>query len=123
MAERTLRACRILVVEDDYFLADDLRRELNEAGATVLGPVGTLEAALSVIHSDPHIDGAVLDINLAGDSAYPAADLLTQGQVPFAFTTGYDDSVIPSRFAHVPRCRKPVNLTKVVHAIGRALDR
>ena len=123
MAERTLRRCRILVVEDDYMLADDLRRELDEAGAIVLGPVGTVEDALKAIDTEPRIDGALLDVNLGGEMAFPAGDLLVRRRVPFAFTTGYDDDVIPSRFAHVPLCQKPVSLIKVVSAIGRALEK
>ena len=33
---------RILVVEDEYLIADDLRRELTEHGATVVGPVASV---------------------------------------------------------------------------------
>lgn len=39
MSERTLRDCHVLVVEDEYMLADELRTELEEAGAVVIGPV------------------------------------------------------------------------------------
>lgn len=118
MADRTLRNCRILIVEDEFLLADDLRRALGEAGAIVLGPVASLEDALHAIRSEQQLDGVVLDVNLGGDLAYPAADLLLQRQVPFAFTTGYDEAVIPPRFAHVPLCQKPINLTQVLRAIS-----
>ena len=53
MGEPTLRDCHILVVEDEYMLADELRAELDEAGAIVLGPVGTLESALTIIKAAP----------------------------------------------------------------------
>jgi hypothetical protein len=46
VAEQILRDCRILVVEDEYMLADELGTELSEAGAIILGPVGTLEDSL-----------------------------------------------------------------------------
>ena len=49
------------------------------------------------------------------------ADRLVTDGVPFIFTTGYDASVIPDHFAHVPRCEKPVSIAKVVRAIGRAV--
>jgi hypothetical protein len=121
MPEQTLRDCHILVVEDEYMLANELRIELGDAGAIVLGPVGTLEGALTMIEAEPHIDGAVVDVNLCGDLAYPAADLLAQRQVPFVFTTGYDQGMIPPRFKHIPRCEKPVDMAKVARAIGRAM--
>ena len=45
MFERPLRDRIILVVEDEYMLADELRCEIGDAGATVLGPVGTVGCA------------------------------------------------------------------------------
>jgi hypothetical protein len=97
------------VVEDEYMLADDLRTELSEAGAIILGPAGTVEDSLRLIKAEPCIDGAVVDVNLRGLMVYPAADLLAERQVPFVFVTGYDQEVIPHRFKHVPRCEKPLN--------------
>ena len=46
MRESTLSGRRVLFVEDEYFLADALDAALREAGATVLGPVPSVEAAL-----------------------------------------------------------------------------
>ena len=37
----SLTGRRVLVVEDEYFLADDLSRALAQLGADVLGPVAT----------------------------------------------------------------------------------
>ena len=42
MPDRTLADCRVLIAEDEYMLADDLRMELEDIGAVILGPVGTL---------------------------------------------------------------------------------
>lgn len=121
MPERELRACRILVVEDEYILADELQTELEDAEAIVLGPTGTLKDALALVTSEPHIDGAILDVNLRGEMAYPLADQLIERGVPLVFTTGYDEDVIPSRFADVVRCEKPVNMRRVAQAIGRVI--
>jgi hypothetical protein len=38
--------------------------------------------------------------------------------VPFVLTTGYDQSVIPSRFQHVPRCEKPVHMVTLARLIA-----
>jgi CheY-like chemotaxis protein len=122
MSEPLLRNYRILVVEDEFLLADELQAELEDAGATVIGPVGTLGRALALIEAEQQIDGASLDASLGGEMVFPAADLLMQRGVAIVFTTGYDASIIPSRFSDVPRCEKPADLRKVVQAIVQALQ-
>jgi CheY-like chemotaxis protein len=119
--EPSLRACRVLVVEDEYMLAEELRTELENAEAVVIGPVAHLDEAIRLIRSEARIDGAVLDVNLGGDSAYPAADLLVARGVPMVFTTGYDPTAIPPRFAKIARCEKPVDIAKVARAISSAI--
>lgn len=121
MPDRTLRDCRVLVVEDEYMLADELATELADLGALVLGPVGTVEDALAAIAAEPDMDGAILDANLRGEMVFPAADLLLERGVPFVFTTGYHASVFPSRFDHIVRCEKPISMKRVTAAIGRVI--
>lgn len=121
MPDRTLQDCRVLVVEDEYLLADELETELAGAGAAVLGPVGTVQDAIACIEAEATIDGAILDANLRGEMVFPAADLLLERGVPFVFTTGYDASVFPPRFGHIVRCEKPVNMKLVTRAIGRVI--
>lgn len=121
MAERSLTNCKILVVEDEYMLASELALELEDAGAIVVGPVGSGEEAIELILSGQSVDGAIVDVNLRGEPAYPVADLLIERAVPFVFTTGYDASSLPTRFQDVARCDKPIHLSRVAAAIGRAL--
>ncbi|WP_454280655.1 response regulator [Sphingomonas sp. Marseille-Q8236] len=121
MSDRTLAECRVLIVEDEYMLADDLKMELEEAGAVILGPIGTLEDAIAAIENEEVIDGAILDVNLRGEMVFPVADLLLERDVPFIFTTGYDASAIPPRFSQITRCEKPVNIRLVTQALGRLI--
>jgi DNA-binding response OmpR family regulator len=99
---------RVLVVEDDYLIAMGLGRSFEDEGAEVLGPVGRVETALELIARETSIDGAVLDINLAGDLVFPVADALFARGVPFVFSTGYDADAVPAPYREVPRYRKPV---------------
>lgn len=122
MPKRSLKGCRILVVEDEYMLADELQMELSDLGATVLGPAATVEDAMSLITSELQIDGAILDVNLRGEWAFPAADALSRRQVPFLFATGYDQSVMPSRFADIVFCEKPVSVARIAAALGRIVQ-
>jgi len=120
MHERTLAGARVLVVEDEYLLADELRRELADLGCVVLGPVGSVDAALQLIEHEPHIDGAILDVNLGGDFVYPAADRLGERGVPFLFATGYDGIAVPAKYADTVRLGKPIDLSGIARLIGRA---
>ncbi len=53
----------VLVVEDELFIAIELKAALAEAGFRVLGPVGSASDALDLLHDErPH--AAVLDVNL-----------------------------------------------------------
>jgi CheY-like chemotaxis protein len=103
----SLTGRRVLIVEDEYFLADDIARALAQLGAEVLGPVATREEALDLLSTGERIDLAVLDINLEGESVFPVADTLIEQGVPFLFATGYDQTAIPAQYQQVPRWEKP----------------
>ena len=83
----------------------------------VLGPVASIQEALQLLQTGAKLDGAVLDVNVRDDMIFPLADLLFQQGVPFIFSTGYEDSVIPLRYLEVTRCRKPIEPSKVVQAL------
>ena len=97
---------RILVVEDEFFIADDIARALTSLGAEVVGPAADLKGAKALL-SEGSIDWAVLDINLQGEMVYPVAQALQERSIPFIFATGYDRASIPSGFADVPHWEKP----------------
>ena len=109
-------------MEDEYLLADELATELSDKGATVLGPVPSVGYALALLEAhSPPLDGAILDVNLGGETAFPVADVLIGRGVPLIFTTGYDASALPERFAHIPRCEKPINIGRITTALGKAI--
>ena len=109
-----LRGRRVLVVEDEYLLAEDLRRDLENQGAEVLGPVPSVSEALKLLGQDPAPDLAVLDINLQGEMVYLVADALRAQAIPFLFTTGYEAQSIPPAYADVPRMEKPLALRELL---------
>lgn len=114
-----LNGSRILVVEDEYFLADEMRSILTRLGAIVLGPVPTVNEALALIESDPAIDYALLDLNLGGQFAFRVADMLRLHEIPFAFVTGYGRGALPEHHAAVVQLEKPV---RAKHLIQLLLD-
>jgi CheY-like chemotaxis protein len=100
---------RVLLVEDDYFIAVDLKTWFEEGGAQVLGPVPSVDEALALIASTAVIDAAVLDINLQDELVYPVADALQARGIPFLFATGYDPASVPSPHGTVALCQKPID--------------
>lgn len=122
MTDRGLRARHILVVEDEYMLAEELTQELMDAGAEVIGPAPTIQRAMDLLESHSPPDGAVLDVNLGGELVFPLADTLIERGVPLVFITGYDPTTLPPRFAHVPICGKPINASRITRAINTAID-
>ena len=110
---KRLNGTRILVVEDEYYLAADLSRALEDEGALVIGPVGNLsEAQESVASAD--FDCAVIDMNLRGSVAHQVAEQLGQRGVPFLIATGYDRASLPESLQHAPRVEKPFALEEVI---------
>jgi CheY-like chemotaxis protein len=107
---------RILVVEDEYFLADETRRKLQKLGATVVGPTGRVDNALELIE-EQHIDAAILDIHLDGDLVFPVAEKLETLGIPYVFATGYDPSIIPARFSGFILSEKPIDLEHIAKAL------
>jgi FixJ family two-component response regulator len=109
----------VLVLEDDYYLADDTAKALEEAGATVHGPFS--DAADAIAFADREKPGcAVVDVNLGrGPNFAPARALLARG-VSIIFVTGYDGEVIPEDLRTVPCLQKPVSEARLLSAVGSA---
>lgn len=81
MSEQALSARRVLVAEDEFLVAEELRFELGRRGAA-----SRVWDTLELIGREAKIDGAVLDVNPGGEMIFAAADLLTERGVPFVFT-------------------------------------
>jgi len=108
---------RVLLVEDDYFIAQEMRRAFEAIGAEVVGPVSTVEEALELIAATPDLDAAALDINLQDEMVYLVADALQARGVPFVFTSGYEKTTLPTSYADVRHFEKPVEAVQIVQAL------
>lgn len=121
MTPGLLGGARILILEDEYYLADDLTRSLRREGAQVIGPVATLADAEKLVEEQA-FDCAILDMNLRGEMAFPIADRLRDAGVPFLIATGYNSASLPERFSGLPRVEKPFDPDKVVAAMPSLLS-
>jgi CheY-like chemotaxis protein len=117
MDDEDLTGRRILLIEDEYFIAEEMARLLRKSGAEILGPVSSVHEALLMLSQHFAIDGAILDINLRGEMAFAVADALIARQIPFVFATGYDQEVIPEKYAHIAHCEKPIEPRQIAKAL------
>lgn len=121
MTDDGLQDRRILIVEDEYLLAFELKETLVDAGAVVVGPVPSVTKALALVEQTHELDGAILDFNLGGELVFPVADQLIARGVPFMFITGYDERDIPAPYERAPCVGKPVEPRHLARALTRLL--
>jgi CheY-like chemotaxis protein len=118
--EPDLTGRRILVVDDEYYLAADAARALQGAGAEVLGPCPAEEGAREEL-AEGKPDAVIVDINLGSGPSFKFAETLRDRAIQFVFLTGYDEEAIPAEFDKVERLQKPVQLRQIVGAVAKLL--
>ena len=122
-AVSALAGKRVLVVEDEYFIATEIAEALEAAGAVVIGPAATVpEAEDLAAASEGRLDAALLDVNLGGTMIWPVLELLTAREVPVVLSTGYEEGSIPPAYAHLSRHQKPVSMRVLLRALAERIQ-
>lgn len=106
----------ILVVEDDFLVAQALASDIRANGDKVVGPFSDVHDALQRVD---WVQAAILDVRVQDETSFQVADSLKYSDVPFVFLTGYDRRQIPSRF---DRCRiysKPSCAAPLLHDLHK----
>ena len=117
---QTERTARILLVEDQWPVAFTLGAQLELARYTVIGPAASLSEAMDLIGRE-RLDAALLDVDLNGQSSYPAAAMLRQMDVPFAFLSGFNAAHLDPAFRDAQLICKMVPPAEIVAALGELL--
>jgi CheY-like chemotaxis protein len=109
---------RILVVEDDWFIAETVADLLAKEGADVFGPAATLAEAAQLANYWP-IDIAVMDLNLHGQRADDLVVELARKDIPVVVVTGYDvkEQVAENAFATL---KKPFTSAILLNTLYQA---
>lgn len=112
-----LASLRLLVVEDEYMIAEHISMLLEDFGCEVVGPVATIDEALAAV-DDGGLDGALLDANLDGESSAPIAAALHAASVPFVVATGYGArELTDDALNRAPRIIKPFSRAQLEVAL------
>lgn len=113
---------RVLVVEDEPFIAMTLEDMLTDFGCLVAGSVSQISDALALI-ARGEMDAAVLDVNLGNQKIDPVADELARRGFPFVFTTGYGRAGVPAPHNKRGVVQKPFRAQELANALAQELAR
>ncbi|CAN5275149.1 hypothetical protein BH10PSE6_BH10PSE6_19550 [soil metagenome] len=117
----SLSGRRVLVVDDEFFVAVHIETLLEDFGCEVVGPVATIEEALALVGSEK-LDGALLDANLNGISSAPIAAELRDRAIPFLVITGYGQlALADAALNSAPRLSKPFDTAGLEKALAAML--
>ena len=113
MIGTTLSGRRIVIIEDDYYQAQDSKEMLEQAGAKVIAISAEVPDLAALLAEGP-IDAALIDINLGRSLSFDFARQLRDRAIPFLFLTGYDCSILPEDLAGSPCISKPADQDRVL---------
>ena len=106
---------RVLVVEDDWLIALDLRDVLQGWGCSVIGPAATVATACQLIEEENPTFG-VLDVTLGRETSIRVAELLAERKRPFMLLTALQPCHLNGIFAVTPLLNKPMDEARL-HAM------
>ena len=105
----------VLIVEDEWLIAEDLRGDLEERGYGVLGPVPSCEEAMNILRSG-EVNLAVVDTELSDGTCETVLEECDRLGVPVIIFTGHSEA--PPYAATRPMLGKPHQQS----SLDRALD-
>lgn len=111
---------KVLVLEDDYVIGEQLASEPLADGYSVSGPHASVEDALAALRADNDITVAILDLNLNGRIAFDLAAELVKRKIPYIFYTGYESAIVPEAFRDAERVTKPAPWPVIRKALEQA---
>ena len=118
--QRQIRGRKVLIVEDDFLEADDMRDAVEAVGGIVVGPALSVDTALALLERGLP-DVALLDVLVFRMSSVSIAERLTQLHVPFVVVTAYPRERLPPPLDTGPYVRKPYWRKQLTDALGRAI--
>ncbi len=111
---------RVLVVEDEPFIALSIEEMIGDIGGACVGVASTVREALAALVSlSPNF--VVLDISLGDERSHQVADQLAERAIPFVFISGYGAAGIPAQHKSHACVAKPFGEWDFAEAIAAEL--
>lgn len=103
---------RIMVCEDEPFIALNLIAIIEDCGCEAVGPFATGKEALATFRRQ-RIDAALLDVDLADGASTPVARALREKDTPLLVISGLQLTKPPPEFAGLQWLGKPLDENKL----------
>jgi len=97
---------RILILEDEFLIADNLRTDLEALGAQVFGPALDCSAALELLWRE-RLDLAILDTQLGGETCQVVLEECQSQGIPVVIFSGHASDALPPFAVSLPLLAKP----------------
>lgn len=85
---------QVLIVEDEWLLAEGLKVDLEERGYAVLGPALSCKDALGIL-TDHDPDLAFVDTQLGGETGEAVLDECDKRNIPVIIYTAHSEHELP----------------------------
>lgn len=116
-----LDQAKIMIVEDDFLIADEIALTVEDYGGIVIGPVAAVADALAVL-DDTKVDAAILDGNLLDRDITPVAVRLISAKIPVVI---YSAIGVPDELAilhpDILAISKPAKIALVVERLAELM--
>lgn len=102
----TIAGLHVFLAEDEFHVLQLIEDMLMDRGCVIADSVSSLEAAIERA-GRTKAQVAILDVNLRGEAAYPAARILRDRGIPVVFSTGYGSAGLEPEWQDCPAVQKP----------------
>jgi DNA-binding response OmpR family regulator len=115
-----LSGLRVLVVEDEAVIAEDIGHMIRDAEGEVVGPLERVGDARALLKDNVAVDAAVLDLSLKDGAITPVLESLRARGVPVVVYTGGDvPEDVRRRHPDLVWLSKPVHPARLIAEIRR----
>lgn len=114
-----MRSPRILIVEDDVFVALDLEMIVSREREAEVIAVNSVAAAARAAE---RVDMAILDIDVVDGKTYELARALEERRTPFIFVSASRRDELPAELGDKTFIPKPYDPDAVIRAVQRTLE-
>ena len=118
-----LNGARILIAEDQSYIALDLALAVEDAGGVVVGPAASVTHALHLLTTQT-VAAAILDLQLVGGECWAIVEVLTRRHTPTILQTGAPlASCRSAQFPDLVVLAKPCGAARLVSQLEGMIDR
>ena len=108
---------RVLVLEDEYLIAETLREDLESLGVGVMGPAADCSAALELLWRE-RPDLAILDTHLGSETCEVVLEECRAQAIPVVIFSGHIPADLPAFASGLPAIPKPYLIDQLSRALA-----